>query len=111
MSNQKPIFSDPVAEIAERDRLRTSIVYDRRVVGFLGLIHCRKGTEQITTNILLAKLKDELERNGINSYDPDAYELAVTTCTIRLAKRRGARSTTDGTPPGPRPEVPDQAVG
>lgn len=66
------------------DTLRTSAVYKQETHAFLTGVRGRTGTTQTTANILLEKLANELKRNGITSYDPDAYELAVGACTIVL---------------------------
>lgn len=64
--------------------LRTSVIYPAHVVATLAGIRGRPGTVQTTVNILLTKLANELKRIGITSYDPDAYESAVTECTLVL---------------------------
>lgn len=66
------------------DTLRTSAVYKQETHAFLTGVRGRTGTTQTTANILLEKIANELKRNGITSYDPDAYELAVGNCTIIL---------------------------
>lgn len=87
------LFHDPVAGEQKLHTLRTSIVYHRDDFGFLNRVHGRKSTIQITTNILLRKLKHELERNNITSYDPDAYERAVAGCTLVLGSADAVPST------------------
>lgn len=85
------------------DTLRTSAVYKQETHAFLTGVRGRTGTTQTTANILLEKIANELKRNGITSYDPDAYELAVGNCIIILGlpgsavERTLARSEPTGT--------------
>lgn len=89
------------------DTLRTSAVYKAKTSAFLNGVRGRTGTTQTTANLLLEKLYDELVRNGITEYDPDAYETAVGGCKIVLGLHG---SSADGDATGSQPACPAETA-
>src|SRR5512139_115660 len=82
-------FIDPYDTLPPEDRIRTTIDIAGNRNAFFKSLHNRKGTLQTTINILLEKLYDELQRIGLRSYDPDAYERTIADCCIRCAVADG----------------------
>lgn len=87
-NNETKLFYDPADDKkpdgSPVDTLRTSAIYKQQTAAFLTGVRGRTGTVQTTANLLLEKFADELKRNGITDYDPDAYELAIGKCRIQL---------------------------
>jgi hypothetical protein len=78
-------FKDPYEFLPERERHRTTIDVGGKDKSFLVSCHNRRGTVQVTLNILMSKLIEQLKANGITDYDPERYESAVAGCHIVLA--------------------------
>ena len=92
-------FKDPYENLPERERHRTTIDVGGKDKSFLVSCHNRRGTVQVTLNILMFKLIEQLKANGITEYDPERYEAAVADCAIVFAcanRTTNAHPTCDG---------------
>lgn len=101
MSNQPPTpFRNPVLDCKPEDTTRTTIVLSNRVLAAISNLHTKAGVVGITINLLLEKLVNELERNGIDQYDPGVYELCITRLAILLPVARRPDGSIAGAPGG-----------
>lgn len=101
-------FENPFRDLPPEERKRTTIDIPLKLESDLQRV--KSGTIlQTTINILLKKLRDELERAGIINYDPEAYELAVADCVIVLGGS-GERSAVGGVTAGKKRNRSTKAV-
>ncbi len=90
-------FENPYINVPPAERTRTTIDIANMDLSKLKRVH--PGTiVQTTINILIRKLVDELERNGITEYAPDEYELAVANCSIALGGKHAVLTSAESTP-------------
>lgn len=82
--------------IPEPEQHRTSLTLHRKAWQRLNIVHGRKGTLQTTICIMVDKLLGEMDRVGLNDYDPDRFEELVMDMQVHLGKpakvRKGANA-------------------
>ena len=88
--NNELTFDNPYESTPPAELLRTTIEIDRKAHGRLYRCRSKKGTLQTTLNILLDRLIQQLDKHGINEYDPERYEHAVSNLSINLGVRGAA---------------------
>lgn len=97
MTKELVKFENPFKDVPADERKRTTIDIPMKLESDLQRV--KSGTIlQTTINILLKKLRDEFERNGLTYYAPDEYELAVVNCSIILGGKHAVITSVEATP-------------
>lgn len=91
-------FNDPYEDIDKWHRTRTTIDVSDEAISAIRSVYPKKGVVQTTINLLIEKLKDELTRCQLKSYDPERYEIAIAQCEIRLGGFNYERNNTKRQP-------------
>jgi hypothetical protein len=92
---QSPNFPDPYADTPDDRCDRTAVTIDKLVTSHFNTCRPARATLQITINILVQKLYEQLRTAGIESYNPTAYESVVNGCAIVLGRADGVPGSTE----------------
>jgi hypothetical protein len=77
-------FVDPWEDLVKTEKTRTTIEVSNRARADLQAVYPKKGVLQITINLLIEKLVNELKRTGLTSYSPEQYERALAGTQLAL---------------------------
>jgi hypothetical protein len=77
-------LTNPWSSVEAKDKTRTSIDVPRTVDIRLHQVYPKKGVLSRTMAILVTKFIEQLDKHGINEYDPERYHECLGGCNIHL---------------------------